>query len=104
MSTKKPNTMTANVLTEEQQVLRNQVIEVELKARYWEAQWKVKHFTLQSSKLDEEYSAFLQAEREKEQKAREAYQEFVKKMQEQNDITPALSVVPSNPENELQQA
>ena len=35
--------------------MRDQVMEVELQARYWKAQWEAKYYTLEDAKIKEEY-------------------------------------------------
>lgn len=40
---------------------RNTVLELELNARYWKAQYELKHYTIEENKLREAYNAILQA-------------------------------------------
>ena len=43
---------------------RQTVIELELKARYWEAMWKIRFYTLESDKLNDEYEKHVTALKE----------------------------------------
>ena len=63
---------TTNVLTPEQEAMRLQVIDLELKARYWKAQYEIRNFTLESEKLQPEYDEFLKVSNEALRKAIEA--------------------------------
>lgn len=103
MSTQKKQSKPAanNILTDEQLALRNQVLEMELKARYWKAQFETKYYTLESSKLDETYTKFLQDQREREIKAYEEYQAKMREVQEKQEAgapVPSMSVVPETVE------
>jgi hypothetical protein len=83
MSTnKKAQTNGVNQLSEQQEAMRMEVVDLELKARYWEAQWKIKFYTLEGSKLQEEYDRFIQDAQQKEAEARQKYEEFIKEIQE----------------------
>lgn len=59
--------------------MREQVLEVELQARYWKAMHDTKLYTLADDKLKSEYDAFI----EKAQKAAMADFEKVQKEQEE---------------------
>lgn len=39
--------------------MRMQVQELELQARYWKAQWETKFYTLEDSKVKDEYDQFV---------------------------------------------
>lgn len=70
-----------NILTKEQEEQRKQIVDLELKARYWEAQWKVRFYTLESEKLQEEYDNFLEAQRKQQEEAFARLKEEIEKMQ-----------------------
>lgn len=40
---------------------RNTVLELELNARYWKAQYELKHYTIEENKLREAYNDIIQA-------------------------------------------
>lgn len=40
---------------------RNTVLELELNARYWKAQYELKHYTIEENKLREAYNEIIQA-------------------------------------------
>lgn len=40
---------------------RNTVLELELNARYWKAQYELKHYTIEENKLKDAYNDILQA-------------------------------------------
>lgn len=61
-----------NILTPEQEAMRLQVVDLELKARYWKAQHDIRHFTLASEALQPQYDEFLKTSRESLMKAIEA--------------------------------
>lgn len=44
--------------------MREQVIELELQARYWKAQWETKFYTLEDSKVKDEYNDFIKKTQE----------------------------------------
>lgn len=58
-----------NILTPEQEQMRLQVVDLELKARYWKAQYDIRHYTLESEKLQESYDTFLTTSRDTMMKA-----------------------------------
>lgn len=72
---KKPakKSSTEQLLNEMQLEMRNQVIELELKARYWKAQFELRYYTLEANKIAPEYESHLKAEAEKNQKLQEEY-------------------------------
>lgn len=82
MKNKKVNGNT-NILTEDQEYMRLQVVDLELKARYWEAQWKIRYYTLESEKLQSDYNDFMEKERAKQEEALRAAQEELSKMLQQ---------------------
>lgn len=53
-------------------IMKKELELLELKARYWESQWKIKHFTLENDKLDTTYQKFI------DDKQREFIQEMQK--------------------------
>ena len=59
-----------------QEEMRQQVIELELKARYWKAQYDIRQYTLAAEKIQPEYDEYL--EKQKEQR-----DEMIKQMQEE---------------------
>lgn len=74
---------------EQLRIQREQVEELEIKARFWEAQWRIRHYTLEAEKLQPEYNKFLEAEQKKTDEAMKRFQEQIEAMnkatQESND-------------------
>lgn len=68
-----------NKLTNEQESMRMQVVEMEMKARYWKAQFDIKYYTLESNKLEETYMKFVEEQRVKEQEAFERFKQQLEK-------------------------
>lgn len=70
-----------NILTKEQEEQRKQIVDLELKARYWEAQWKIRFYTLESEKLQGDYDAYIEAQRKQQEEAFARFKEEVEKIQ-----------------------
>jgi predicted nucleic acid-binding Zn-ribbon protein len=68
-------------MTEEQEMMRLQVVDLELKARYWKAQHDIRYFTLAAESLQEEYEKYLQ---EQEVKRNEAMENLQKELERLN--------------------
>ncbi len=60
--------------------MRDQVMEVELQARYWKAQWEAKYYTLEDSKLKPAYDTYYL---EVQKAANAAAEELKKTVEEQ---------------------
>jgi hypothetical protein len=58
---------------------RNSVIDAELNARYWKAQWEVKHYTILEAGLREEYGKLLEAKQDILDKVDAAVEESIAK-------------------------
>jgi len=69
-----------NILTEDQEHMRLQVVDLELKARYWEAQWKIRFYTLEAEKMQPEYNEWLEKEKAKQEEAFKRFQEELENM------------------------
>jgi len=61
--------------------MRLQVVDLELKARYWKAQHDIRYFTLAAESLQEEYEKYLQ---EQEVKRNEAMENLQKELERLN--------------------
>lgn len=83
----------ADILTDAQHRMRAQVVDLELKARYWEAEYKIKHFTLECNKMNDAYAAHVEAE---QKKADEAYKRFMKQVEESGGMI-TTEVGPGDP-------
>ena len=70
-------------MTEEQEMMRIQVIDLELKARYWKAQHDIRYFTLAAEGLHEEYEKYLQEQEVKRNEAMEKLQKELEKLNAQ---------------------
>lgn len=60
-----------------------QVRELELKARFWKAQWEIRHYTLEAENLQVPYDEYVAAQREKNEKAQKEFQEYLDKISQQ---------------------
>ena len=96
MSQKQTKTVNGNpnILNQDQEIMRLQVVDLELKARYWEAQWKIRYFTLEAEKLQPDYNDFLEREKVKQEEALRRFQEQIDAMNkavEQSDESKTLA-------------
>lgn len=64
MNSKPKKNVVVNEPTFEQ--TRQTVLELELKARYWEAMWKIRFYTLEAEKLVPEYEQHMEQLKEKQ--------------------------------------
>jgi hypothetical protein len=79
-----------------QQEMRSQVIDLELKARYWKAQYELRYYTLKSNEVEPEYSAYIKKQAEENARLQE---EYIKQMEANkeagiDEITQILSQEP----------
>ena len=65
-----------NVLNKDQEQMRANVVELELKARYWKAQHDIRFYTLEAEKLQKAYDEYLEVQRLQ-------HEEMLKNFQEQ---------------------
>lgn len=70
---------------EDMEQMRLQVVELELKARYWKAQYEIRHYSLQYDKIQPEYEVYLQKEVE-------ARKEAMEKLRQQIEATKGLEI------------
>ena len=87
-----------NILTEDQEQMRLQVVDLELKARYWEAQWKIRFYTLEAEGLQKSYDEFLEVEKAKREEALVRFQEQIDKMNKEAGNIPTPSPVETEKE------
>src|SRR5688572_1794946 len=69
--------------------------DAELKARYWKAQWEVKHYTLENEKLQEPYDAWLVEQNKRNEEAMKRFQEQMEKNKQagiENEKVPELTL------------
>lgn len=69
-----------NILNKEQEQQRLQIVDLELKARYWEAQWKIRFYTLEAEKLQPEYDTYILEQQEKQKEMIKRFQEQIEEM------------------------
>lgn len=69
-----------NILSKEQEQQRLQIVDLELKARYWEAQWKIRFYTLEAEKLQPDYDAYIADQQVKQQEMIKRFQEQIEEM------------------------
>lgn len=93
-------------LEEQMEQSRLQVVDLELKARYWKAQYEIRHYTLLGEGLQDEYDKFIESQKVKNEELRQKMieqiektrQEMVEKGEIPDNITP---VEPETDENSL---
>ena len=86
-------------LDEQTERMRLQVVQLELRARYWKAQYEIKNYMLADKDLKEPYEEYLAQIIEEEKKAMEALKDQMKVNEEKGvTIEPVLE---GEPENEL---
>lgn len=76
-------------LNSEQENMRLQVIDLELKARYWKAQFEIRHYTLQAESIQPEYDKYMEEQKamfENNMKELQAKLEEQAKMAEEGKI------------------
>lgn len=88
-----------NLLTKQQEEMRLTVIEMEMKARYWKSHFEVKYYTIENTKLDEEYLRVIEEQKKKQGEQFEQFQEQLDKMRETEGVE-----VTEGQEEELQDA
>ena len=66
--------------------MRLQVVQLELRARYWKAQYEIKQYMLSDKELKDDYDKYMEEIMEQEKKNLEALQEQMKVNQD-NGIT-----------------
>ncbi len=66
-----------NKLTESQEQMRMDVVEAELKARFWKAQYDIRHYTLEAEKIQPEYDKYIDEQRKKNDELQKMYQEKI---------------------------
>lgn len=69
-----------NILTPEQEQQRLQIVDLELKARYWEAQWKIRFYTLEAEALQPKYEEYLEIQKKAQEEALRKFQEQIEAM------------------------
>jgi len=67
-----------NKLGDELESLRMDVVSMELRARYWKASYEMRHYMLETNKIDPIYQEQLAAQIEKNKKDMEEYQRKMK--------------------------
>lgn len=78
----KTNTAVKSILTPEQEEKRKEIVDLELKARYWRAQFDIRFYTLESEKLQKDYDSYLDAQRKMQEEQMARFQAEVEKMTE----------------------
>ena len=71
----KTKTNGVNQLTPDQETMRMQVVDLELKARYWKAQYEIRHYTLQAEREQPDYDAYLEDQKAKQEEMMKQFQE-----------------------------
>lgn len=75
-----------DILDNQQQRMRETVVDLELKARYWKAQYEIKQYTLLGRDVEEDYNTYVKAEQEKAEKAQAEFMEQLEKMKGQEGV------------------
>lgn len=66
----------------ETELMREQVIDLELKARYWKAQHDIRFYTLEAEKLQPEYDEYVEKQRQQREELMKELQEEILRNQE----------------------
>jgi hypothetical protein len=66
-----------NKLTDEQEEMRMQVVDLEMKARYWKAQYEIRHYTLQAETIQPDYDKYLEAQAQLRKQAQEEFEKMI---------------------------
>jgi hypothetical protein len=77
-----------NVLNEDQERMRLEVIDLELKARYWRAQYEIRSYTLAAEEIQPKYDEYLAAQKAKREEMEKAFFEQLEKIQKQTQEQP----------------
>lgn len=96
-----------NLLTPQQEAMRAEVVERELRARYAKANWEIVHYSLETEKLQPEYQAYVQKEQAKIEEQKKQYEDFINGIQSQAaaaGLTDADSEAPVNKAEDAVQA
>jgi len=64
---------------EQMEQTRMQVVELEYKARYWKAQYEIRHYTLLGEGLQKEYDKYIEAQKVKNEELRAKMIEQIEK-------------------------
>jgi len=75
----------ANILNEDQERMRAEVVDLELKARYWKAQHDIRFYTLAAEKIQPEYDAYLEEQKKKREEMEKAFLEQLQKIQAEKE-------------------
>lgn len=62
---------------------KNEIVDLELKARYWEAQFKIRDFSLKCEVIQPEYEAFLERDKKRQEEFQKQFEEYIQKLKEQ---------------------
>lgn len=79
---KKPTNGVVNILNEQQERMRQQVVDLELKARYWKATYEIKNYTLLCEEIEPKYAEWTDLQAKKNEEAMKAFQERAKEVQD----------------------
>lgn len=72
-----------NRLSEAQENMRMEIVELELKARYWKAQYDIRNYTLMAEAIQPEYDKYLEAQRIKNEELRQEYEKEMEKVKQE---------------------
>lgn len=73
-------------LTQAQEDMRIQVVDLELKARFWKAQFEIRDYSLKVESLQPEYEKYLEVQKQRDQEALARFQEQIEKLKQQETI------------------
>lgn len=61
--------------------MRLEVVELELRARYWKAQYEIREYTLKSEEIQPKYDEWMAAQKVKNEEAQARFEESLKELQ-----------------------
>lgn len=68
-------------MKKERKNMELQVEDLELKARYWKAQFDIRHYTLEAEKLQVPYDEYMTEQRKKSEELQKKFEEQLKELQ-----------------------
>lgn len=67
----------------EAKMMKDQVDDLEMKARYWKAQFDIRHYTLEAEKLQPEYEIYMEEQRKKNEELQAKWEAHQKELEAQ---------------------
>lgn len=101
MSKKNTQNGNPNVLTPQQEAMRLEVLDRELRSRFAKANWEIMHYSLEGEKLQEDYKGFIDRERARQDENKAQYEKFIASLQEEANQKSAEVAIGSQEQPEV---